>query len=167
METSGKNCFTGEIGKLIKDDVHLFEVNEKFENISVGKELHDMPEYILSQLSTDQKYLYQIVRMIRTGNLDHSVLKQIIGCLNHSRWLTTGSRASRVWVSILPFSRGSNTYKSLKVIVTYIVSLYAKMWFEIKCSPRLLNGPAHILKTVQLVSTYCTPSVKEVVMPVI
>ena len=41
------------------------------------------------------------------------------------------------------------------------------MWFEIKCLPNLLNGPSHMLKTVQLVSTYCPQSVKEVVKPVI
>lgn len=105
--------------------------------------------------------------MIRTGNIDHNVLKQIIGCLNHSRWLTTASRLCKLWVSVLPFRRNSKSYKSLKVIITYIVSIYAKMWFVIKLSPQLLAGPNHVLKTVQLVTTYCSDSVKEVVMPVI
>ena len=30
METSGANSFTGELGQLIKDEVHLYEVNDNF-----------------------------------------------------------------------------------------------------------------------------------------
>ena len=167
METSGKNSFTGDIGKMIKEDVHLFEVNERFETISVGEDLPEIPEEIVSQLSTDQKYLYKVVKMIRTGHLDHNVLKQVVGCLNHSRWLTCASRLCRLWLSKHSFRRNSKNYKSLKILIRFIVSVYAKMWFEIKCSPHILNGPRHMLKTVQLVSTYCTDSVKQVVMPVI
>ena len=39
METSGANTFTGELGKLVTEDVHLFEVNEKFEVLDFGPDL--------------------------------------------------------------------------------------------------------------------------------
>ena len=122
METSGKNSFTGEIGKLIQDDVHLFEVNKKFETIAIGEELREIPDEVVSQLSTDQKYLYQIVNMIRSGNLNQKVLKHVIGPLNHSWWLPGVSTVCRVWVSKHPFRRHSKNYNSLKVIITFIHS---------------------------------------------
>ena len=167
METSGANSFTGELGDLVKDEVHLYEVNNNFEILDFGCELRELPEEVIADLSTDQKYLYQIVKMIITGELDHDVLKQVIGPVNHSRWLTTGNRLARSWVSKHSYRKNSRIYKSLKIIVSYIVSVYAVMWFDIKCKPNILHGPSHMLKTVQLVEKYCSAKVKEVVEPVI
>ena len=56
--------------------------------------------------------------------------------------------------------------KVLTTLVTYIVSIYYKMWFEIKCAPKMIDGPRHLLKTVQLLSA-ATPEVKAVVEPVV
>ena len=63
--------------------------------------------------------------------------------------------------------KNSKSYKSLKTIVSFIVSVYATMWFEIKSRPNILHGPGHLLTTVQLVDKYCSPQVKAVVEPVI
>ena len=167
METSGANTFTGEIGDLIKDEVHLFEVDPNFEKIESGETFPEISDAVVSDLSTDQKYIYQIVKMILTGNLDMSVLKQIIGPLNHSRWLTCASRICRVWVSKHNLRKNSKTYKSLRIIVTFIVTHYAPMWFHIKSKPNVLNGPRHVLKMVQLTSKYCSEDTREIVEPVI
>ena len=70
METSGANSFTGEIGDLIKGDVHMYEVNDKLEVLELGNELRDIPEEVVTDLSTDQKYLHRIVRMILSGWLE-------------------------------------------------------------------------------------------------
>jgi hypothetical protein len=166
METSGANTFTGELGQLVKDDVHDFEVNESFEKLDFAADLRDIPEEIIADLSGDQKYLYKIVKMIITGELDHDVLKHIIGPVNHSRWLTTGCRLCRCWVSKHGLRRNSKSYKSLKIIVSFIVSVYAPMWFEIKCKPNIFHGPDHMLTSVKLVHKYCSTKVKEVVYPV-
>ena len=48
----------------------------------------------------------------------------------------------------------------------YFVTIYYKMWFEIKCAPKIIDGPRHLLKTVQLLSA-ATPEVKAVVEPVV
>ena len=42
--------------------------------------------------------------------------------------------------------------KVLFTLVTFVVTIYYKMWFEIKCSPLMIDGPRHLLKTVQLLS---------------
>ena len=62
MEISGANTFTSELGKLVTDDVHLFEVNEKFEVLDFGPVLIELPEEIVKDLSTDQKYMYKMSR---------------------------------------------------------------------------------------------------------
>ena len=132
-----------------------------------GNDLREIPADIIADLSTDQKYLYQIVKMISTGNLDQDVLKQMIRPLNHSRWLTTARRLCRLWVWKHNLRRNSLIYKNLKTIIFYIISVYAVMWFEIKCKPNILLGTSHLLRTIQLVQMYCPDKVKLVVREVI
>ena len=40
----------------------------------------------------DQKYIYQIIKMINIGELDFDALIQVIGPVNHGSWLTTANR---------------------------------------------------------------------------
>ena len=120
-----------------------------------------------SYLSADQKYLYQIVKMILTGDLDVCVLKQVMGPLNHNRWLTCARRICRIWVSKHKIRRNGKTYKSLKIIVTFIVTHYAPMWFHIKSKPNVLKGPHHVLKMVRLTTKYCSEEIRKTVEPVI
>ena len=166
METSGVNCYSGELGPLIKDDVHEYEVNDKFEKLDFAIDLREVPKEIVEDLSTDQKYMYKITKMIITGELDYDVMKQVIGPLNHSRWLTTACRLCRLWISKHGLRRNTKTFQSLKIIVSYIVSVYVPSWFEVKCKPNIIHGPDHMLNSVMLVERYCTAEVKAVVQPV-
>ena len=125
-----------------------------------------MPDHIVEDLSTYQKYMYKITRMIITGELVSDVLKQVICPVNHSRWLTTACRLCRSWVSKHGIRKNSKIYSSLKTIVSYIVSVYVPLWFEVKCKPDIFNVPDHFLTAVRLVDKYCSPKVKQVVMPV-
>ena len=104
--------------------------------------------------------------MIITGELDYEVLKQVISPVNHSRWLTTACRKCRIWVSKHGLRKNSKSYKSLKMIVSCIVSIYTPMWFKIKCKPNIINGPDHMLTYVMLVNKHCSAEVKAVVEPV-
>ena len=148
---------------MIKDEVHLYEVNEKFEVMDFGDDLKDIPDDIVADLSTDQKYFYKIVKMIQTGDQDHDTLKQVVGPVNHARWLTTACRLCRLWVSKHTLRRNSLSYKNLKIIVSYIVGVYAVMWFDIKSRSNIFQGPMHMLKAVQLVRMNCPVQVKTVV----
>jgi hypothetical protein len=56
--------------------------------------------------------------------------------------------------------------KVLTTLVTFIVTIYYKMWFEIKCAPLMIDGPRHLLKTVQLLSS-ASAEVKSIVEPVV
>ena len=139
METTGANCFKGEIGALIKEEVHEYVVDDSFEVLDFITPIRDIPEVILADMNEDQKYLYRIVRMIRAGNIDYNALKQVIGPLSHSRWLTAASRICRVWVSKHGLRKNGASYKSLKTIVSFIVSTYAPIWFDVKCQPNIVN----------------------------
>ena len=166
METTGANTFSGVLGQLVKDDVHEFEVNENFEKLEFATDLRELPDYIVADLSTDQKYMYKITRMIITGHLQINILKQVVGPVNHSRWLTTACRLCRIWVSNHGLRKNSKAFTSLKKIVSFIVSVYVPMWFEVKCKPNICHGPDHVLTAVGLVEKYCSPEIKEVVHPV-
>ena len=52
METSGSNPFSGELGFFVKDDVHLFEVNEGFEVLDFAEDLKEIEDEIVAELST-------------------------------------------------------------------------------------------------------------------
>ena len=64
METSGANSFTGELGSLVKDEVHCFEVNDDFEVLDSAEDLKEISDEIVSDMSTDQKYMYKISKMV-------------------------------------------------------------------------------------------------------
>ena len=140
--------FAGILWKLICDDVHDFEFDENFEVITPFP-LHEMPTDVIDDLSTDQAYAYRIVKMITTGVIDHDLIKLKIGNVNHSRWLTTGNRYCRLWISKHGL-RGDNL-KKLRVIIIFLVGDYFFMWFVIKSSPRITSGPHHKLHEIRLV----------------
>ena len=48
------------------------------------------------------------------------------GLLNHSRWLTTANRILRLYISL------DSPSCNLKTLVTFIIRVYAPMWFAIK-----------------------------------
>ena len=54
----------------------------------------------------------------------------------------------------------------LIAIVTYIIKVYAPMWFAIKCNSSCKDGPKHVLQTI-LKSRYLTDDLKAIVDPVI
>jgi hypothetical protein len=95
--TSGPRQFTGAIGKALTElncdnlpvvDFHRIESEEV--NIS--------NEY-MRDLSTDQKYLLQMHNAVRMGHCDGILAVKKTGKMAHSRWLTTASRALRLYVS--------------------------------------------------------------------
>ena len=85
----------------------------------------------------------------------------------HSRWLTTASGICRLWVSKHGFMKNSCLYKELKTIVTFIITNYAVLWFDIKGDPNILSGPKHVLKSMKLAKKYCSDVVMNVVKPII
>jgi len=80
--------------------------------------------------------------------------------LNHSRWLTTANRLLRLYVSTEKPSR------NLVHLATFIMRVYAPMWFAIKSKPSCKDGARHVFNMIQK-SRYMSPAHKKIIDPVI
>lgn len=128
---SGPTTFRGTIGQEIQKDLTKLGI-VKFQ--PVPSKIQDISEDIISEFSSDQKYLFDICLAIKTGHLSASLASRSPGALNHSRWLTTANRILRLYVST------EAPTKNLKDIVLIIVQIYAPGWFWIKRYPRATDG---------------------------
>ena len=108
-----------------------------------------MPSEVINDLSTDQRYAYRLAKMITTGVIDWELIQLMIGKVNHCRWLTTGSRFGRLYVS--KHGLVGNPFKNLCAIVEFEMIHYFPMWFVIKADSSIIKGPHHKLREIQIV----------------
>jgi hypothetical protein len=134
-QTRGPYTFAGPIGSLLHDCEKAAVVD--FEAIET-----DLPQIDASELSTDQQYLYQICNAIKEGNCTASLAKKNPGKVAHSRWLTTANRLLRLYIATVTPS------ENFKILVKYVLKVYAKMWFEIRAKPNITNGARHLWQTI-------------------
>lgn len=146
--TSGPRSFTGPIGKDLKECENLCVIS--FNAIECL-----LPEILnhKDDLSTDQKYLYDICRAIDSGSCNDSLAKRNPGKIVHSRWLTMANRILRLYLS------SDEPSENLKCLVEFILKVYAPMWFNIKTRPHCIYGSQHLHQTIKL-SRYLAPSLK-------
>ena len=144
----GRTCsdtgFTGPLGKAL-DDVTDLPIKKNFKKVTCGSELISLSTEVVNDLSSDQKYGYEIVSAIRAGSLSPRLADLDIGPVNHSRWLTTANRFLRMWVSQHKF-KGKEA-KNLKLIVEYIVGVYYPTWFNYKVRNHWIEGPRYALNS--------------------
>ena len=101
--------------------------------------LRELPPDVVDDLSTDQVYAYRLAKMITTGIIDWDLLQLTIGKVNHCRWLTTGSRYGRLYIS--KHGLVGNDRKNLRAIVEFDVIFYFPMFFEIKADSTYFGSP--------------------------
>ena len=92
--TSGPRGFCGVIGKQLETCEQLPLV--QFEKIDGN--LPIIEENIVNDLSTDQKYLFEISKAICSGNCAIDLSRRDPGRMVHSRWLTMANRVLRLYV---------------------------------------------------------------------
>lgn len=152
-DTTGPTSFSGQIGKQLsgceKLPVANFETINS-EDINVTK----------TDLSKDQQYLLDIYRAVKTGECAPDLAVKDPGPLSHSRWLTCANRILRLYISEVKPS------DELKMLVSYIMKIYAPVWFEIKMHPSVKFGPVHMFKVVQT-TRQLPDSVRKIIDPVI
>lgn len=93
-KTAGPSEISGVKGKLLKSCTDLPIV--KYRSIRT-----ELPE-ITSDLSSDQKYLFDICKAISEGPCNPSIANRNPGHISQSRWVTTANRILRR-VQISPF----------------------------------------------------------------
>lgn len=152
-KTTGPKCFSGPIGS----ELQKCETMPIVEFTTIPSTL---PEINRNDLSTDQKYLYDIMTAISTGAFSSDLANMIPGPLNHSRWLTTANRILRLYAT------KTDPEENLVILATYVMKVYGQMWFTIKCNSSCVNGAKHLWQTISL-SRYLKPSLKKIVDKVI
>lgn len=153
--TTGPRGFSGSIGKRIatcsEHPVSSFvpvQLNEQLSNVDP------------KMLSTDQRYLLEMCNSISKGECSIDLAMRNPGCVNHSRWLTTANRILRLYVS------EKEPTENLKTLVTFIIRVYAPMWFAIKSQSSSKDGARHFYKMI-VNSRYLSTEHKKIVDPVI
>ena len=150
--THGPNSFKGLIGKELVDCETKPVV--KFKRIPIH-----LPK-MAKDLSTDQRYLYEICLAVNSGHCDLSLAARSPGKMCHSRWLTTANRILRLYVS------KQAPDEKLCCLAEYVVKVYAPVWFGIKKSPSCIYGPHHLHELIRR-SRYLPESIRAVIDPVI
>lgn len=160
--TGSGNTLTGPAGRLLPITQSL-PYNSKFTPLSCGDPLVSLPPMVLADLSWDQQYGYKMILALEFGTVPRSLQVMVIGPVNHSRWLTTANRFLDLWTR--DHGLVGNDLENLKQICLFILGVYYKQWFSIKRKHKLVDGPRHMLRQVQLVKEHCSPEVRKVVDP--
>ena len=140
-------CPPGPLGKALTTATDL-PINQRFRKITIGPDLPELTDEARNNLSTDQRYGYDIVMAVRSGVLPDRLVNLVIGPVNHSRWLTTANRFLRLWVSQHGFKGKELT--NLKLICEFIVGVYYPTWFSFKINNHWLQGARTCLTQLQL-----------------
>lgn len=147
-KTDSRTGFSGPLGKMLSK-VKDMKPDYKFKKIDVGPGLIKLPEEIIKDLSTDQNLLYLRCQAAMSGHLPRDVALRKSGHIVHSRWVTTAETFIEFWQS--EHGLQGELLKRLELVVTFIVSVYCPMWFNIKVNHSWLMGPRHILTELSLV----------------
>lgn len=153
-KTSGPNEFFGSIGKQL-EICHKLPVAEF---VRIESNLPYLKNEV--DLSTDQKYLFEICPSISNGNCSIDLSRRNPGKQAHSRWLTTANRILRLYISM------KSPTENLKILAEFILKVYGPMWFYIKMNPFCTSGSKHLWKIIQF-SRYLPDNLKQIINPVI
>lgn len=148
--TKSNSGFAGIIGEQLPKASDLAR-NFEFDAISGGLPMIELSEDVSNDLSTDQKYAYNMMRAIRSGELSKELSLLNPGKICHSRWLTTANTFCLLYCSNHNLTPALS--KILKDVVTYIVLVYYPAWFQIKVHHNWLHGPANVLYQLELLKT--------------
>lgn len=134
--TSGPTSFSGPIGKSLTHCQDLPVIN--FVRIDVS-----FPEVDSKDLSTDQKYLWDICHAVQKGECSPELASRNPGNVSHARWLTMANRILRLYISTI------DPTTQLKSLAEFVMKVYATSWFTIKCKSKIIYASKHFFKIVQ------------------
>lgn len=136
--TTGPNSFTGPIGILLQKCETLPLTKYKSIEIDI-----DLPSLDSKDLSTDQRYLFEIWNAVVNGVCSNELANRSPGKLNHARWLTFANRILRLYVGT------ENPSQNLVILAQYVVKVYAPVWFTIKKNNLCTDGAQNLWKLIK------------------
>nr|XP_047138681.1 uncharacterized protein LOC124814754 [Hydra vulgaris] len=101
-------------------------------------------ERVVSDLSNDQRKLYEYTIGISTGKVSKKYAMTKPGPVNHARWLTLALRI------MYKYTRETNPSAELVMITKYIVQVYSPIWFAIKRSGHYKDSAKILFKLIEL-----------------
>lgn len=116
----------------------------------------ELPDVDGQQLSTDQKISFRYIKAVSSEEFPVSLATRNPGKLSHARWLTTANRVLRFYVST------TNPSENLREISTFVIKVYAPMWFNIKTNPSIKHAPKNLWRSISL-SRYLRDDLKQIV----
>lgn len=153
-KTTGPQSFNGIIGKSLI----------KCEQLPVAKfnSINCLLPQVTNQkdLSTDQLYLLEMCEAIDSGFCNNKLSKRNPGKMVHSRWLTMANRILRLYIT------NEKPSADLLTLTTFVLKVYAPIWFHIKIKPSCIYGAKHLHQTI-LLSRYLPNDLKAIIDPVI
>ena len=96
VDTSGPNLHTGDIGLLLLKAENTEIVT--FRLVNIPDEFKSQLESSID-LSSDQRYLRDILLIITSGIIPTNFNKRSPGKIGYARWLTTTNRILRIYIS--------------------------------------------------------------------
>ena len=146
-KTSGKDSFSGPIGKTLKI-VNSFKVKDTFTAMTAGDSIPILPDEVYHDFSWDQKCLYKLLHALRSGKSYADIINMKLGGLNHSRWLTLAIRV--LYLYMCHHNLSEEDTAKLHMLVHFIMTNYGPMWFNIKKRPLITDAPKHIFQQTKL-----------------
>src|SRR6218665_337982 len=135
--TRGPKAFSGNIGSALMNCETLPIV--AYLPISLGM----CPNMEAIELSTDQKYLFNICIAVAKKDCSSDLAFQKPGPACHSRRLTTANRIMRLYVAT------ENPTDNLVIPATFVMSVYAPMWLHIKTKSACTEGSKHLWRMIK------------------
>jgi len=129
--TKSLKCFSRPVGSMLPDCV-------KMPISQFQKKQCDFLEISIDDLSGDQQYLKNICIAVNSAHCPVSLSHREPGKLVMSRWVTLANRILRLYTST------ENPSATLKIILEFIMKMYAPMGFLIKSKPSCMDGSKHM-----------------------
>ena len=144
--TSGPDSFHGPIGQAITGGNSHLKDTVKFVPIK-SPSLPVLPDNVVSDLSRDQKLLYQYSQAVNSGVVPPELARQKPGGINHARWLTFCLTA------LIEYTRDKMPSPDFVLFIEYVQKVYVPAWFTIKTKPYLKDGAKNVFTLMQLVKS--------------
>ena len=102
-----------------------------------------IPPEVVQDISRDAKLLYKLGLAVQTGVVPIDIVAATIGPAMHARWLTTGARDLRLYMST------KNPSKELKELVSLLLVLYIPSYFNIKMNSHCQEGAINFFNMIE------------------
>src|SRR5688572_22526553 len=120
VQAAGRQFLVEPIGKQQHEDLSKRAV---INFVPMKGNLEPISSDVVSDLSEDQRYLYEMCQAVASGYVCSLLQNRSLGALHNARWLTRTNRVLHLYVSTV------NPASTLVDLVHIIMNVCAPSWF--------------------------------------